>query len=273
VSEDLTTWADALEAVIRQSSEPRAIDRVAVIADTASTQDVARSMSAGTPGLLVIAGRQTGGRGRLGRPWHDTPAKSLAMSVALDAHRFSQALVSLGVGVAIARASERACALRRLGLRWPNDVVDPETGRKLAGVLIERSGAQLIVGMGVNVSQSPADWPEALRDDAASLAQLGSPMSRLEFARLLLAELEAALATPEEPLSEAWGARDILVGTRRTFVSGNERRTGLVRSIAPTSEIVIEDDTGARRTLSAPTTSLMPETDADPGEQARGRCG
>ncbi len=257
MSEDLTTWGDALETVIARSPGPRAIDRVAVLSEAASTQDAARAMCGGRPGLMVTCGVQTGGRGRLGRAWHDAPGKSLAMSVVLDAARFDPALVSLGAGVAVAGAGARACGVGRLGLRWPNDVVEPGSGRKLAGVLIERSGGLLIVGIGMNVSQRDEDWPEALRGSGVSLAAMGSGISRLDVACLLVSELESALAMPKEALCRAWGACDVLVGTVRTFESGGERWTGLVRSIVPTSEIVIESASGVRHTLAAQTTSLV----------------
>lgn len=264
MSEDLTTWGDALEAVIARSPEPRAIDRVAVLRETVSTQDAAKSMSAGTPGLLVVCGVQTGGRGRLGRAWHDAPGKSLAMSVTLDAGDHNPASVSLGAGLAVAETAETACGVERLGLRWPNDVVDPESGRKLAGVLVERSNDVLTLGIGVNVSHYEGDWPKGLQGRCVSLAGLGSERLRLDIAGLLIERLESALAMAQEELCEAWGMRDVLVGTVQTFESSGERWTGLVRSIAPTSRIVIESASGVRRTLDAQTTSLVHGGGCDP---------
>ncbi len=258
MSEETTPWAGELEAEIRGAPEGRAVDRVVVLGEVSSTQDSARELCAGDPGLLVVCDVQTGGRGRLGRVWCDTPGKSLAMSAVLDARRFDPGFVSLASGLAIARAGAQACNIERLGLRWPNDVVDPISGRKIAGVLIERSGDLLVVGMGINISQRDADWPDELRGGAVSLGAIGSRVTRIGFARLLLAELERTLASSPASLCEAWGARDVLVGTRRTFISDGQRWTGVVRSISPMSEIVIEDSLGARRTLAAATTSLEP---------------
>lgn len=271
---ELTRWAGELERAVSVSPEPRVIGRVVVLAQTGSTQDAARSVSANSPGLLLTCGVQTGGRGRLGRSWHDAPGKSLALSLTLDPAQFDPALLSLACGVAVERACARACDVERLGLRWPNDVVDPATGRKLAGVLIERSGELLIAGVGVNVTHRDNDWPAALRDTGVSLAQLGSSWSRLEVALALVGELESALSASQEAVCERWGACDVLVGTERTFVSGGERVSGLVRSIDPMSRIVIESASGARRTLDALTTSLVhadgcelaPDPTEEPGE-------
>jgi BirA family biotin operon repressor/biotin-[acetyl-CoA-carboxylase] ligase len=257
VSEDLTTWADGMERVIAGLPSSRAIDRVAVLAETASTQDAARAMAGDRPGLLVLCGRQRRGRGRLGRLWHDAPGKSLAMSAVMDATRFEAALVSLSAGLAAARAGAAACGIDRLGLRWPNDVVDPETGRKIAGVLVERAGDLFIVGIGINVAQEATDWAEDLRDRAVSLRALGSAWTRLKVAQRVVAELESALSMSKQDLCRAWSELDVLSGTVQTFERGGERWTGIVRSIEPTSEIVIESPSGRRRTLDALTTSLV----------------
>ncbi|MFI4898255.1 MAG: biotin--[acetyl-CoA-carboxylase] ligase [Phycisphaerales bacterium JB059] len=257
MSEDLTTWARALEADIASRRATRAINRVVVLAETASTQDAAKAMSGGAPGLLTLCGRQTRGRGRLGRAWHDAPGTSLAMSAGIDAGRYEAATLSLGARLAAARAGAKACGVDRLGLRWPNDVVDPETGRKIAGVLVERAGDLFVVGIGINVAQERADWGEELHDRAVSLRALGSGWSRLEVARRVVVELESALSMPEQDLCGAWSELDVLTGTVRTFERGGERWTGIVRSIEPTSAIVIESPSGRRRTLDALTTSLV----------------
>src|SRR5438874_738424 len=85
-------------------------------------------------------------------------------------------------------------AVARLG--WPNDVVQRELGgtpgRKLAGVLIEKEVALALVGMGINVMQQRADWPEELSRRVTSLHELGARCDRAAVAQRLLEELEAA---------------------------------------------------------------------------------
>ncbi len=255
-SVDLATWADALEELITTLPEPRVIDRVAVVGETASTQDTARSMAGGVPGLLVVAERQTAGRGRLGRAWIDTAGRSLAMTFALDAGRYDGAHASLAAGVAACLAAERVGA-RGLGLEWPNDVVERATARKLAGVLIERSDRLLLVGVGVNVSQAPGDWPEEIAARAASLAMLGVEATRLGLARRLLESLASSLALSPGDLAAEWTARDTLVGSRRTFRVGRLEHSGLVESIDPASRIVVRTDAGVRERLPAASATLV----------------
>ncbi|MBT8203344.1 MAG: hypothetical protein KJO87_08575 [Acidimicrobiia bacterium] len=115
-----------------------------------STQDEARRAFAGTP-LLVTATDQTGGRGRRGASWLNA-TRALAASLAFrPAWPDEQVpLVTLVAGLA---------AQRTLGsgllLKWPNDLVRDD-GRKVAGLLAERTADVVVMGMGVNLY-----WPDA----------------------------------------------------------------------------------------------------------------
>lgn len=160
MSEDLSTWADRLESVI---TDDGLIDRVAVIARTDSTQDAAKRLADGKAGLLVTAGLQTNGRGRLGRAWIDGRGRCLAATFVVDGTLFDDAHLALGSGLAACRTIEEALGVKEpwrkrqrreswivgaiglalgflpailgaaipfgrstqfVGLRWPNDVVD-----------------------------------------------------------------------------------------------------------------------------------------------------
>src|SRR5262249_20380373 len=130
---EVQTWADRLEAAIARH-RITCTGRVAVLAETVSTQDAALAMSGGLPGLLVLAGRQVGGRGRLGRSRADTRSFGLAATFVLDGRDRPAAPLSLSAGVAACLAVEEATGgLADIGLRWPNDVVE-RTGlcRKIA---------------------------------------------------------------------------------------------------------------------------------------------
>jgi BirA family biotin operon repressor/biotin-[acetyl-CoA-carboxylase] ligase len=180
---------------------------------------------------MLVAIDQTAGRGRLGRRWHATPGSSLTFSLALPLHRDDWSGLSLAVGLAVAEALDPAG--RRIGLKWPNDLIlcDPADasgaaageckpwrhGRKLGGILIESVpvGAQraAVVGIGINVLPQPvaeADygaaalaelWPDATPQDA--LARIGEPL-----VRALLAFDRHGFA----PMREAYARRDTLLG-------------------------------------------------------------
>lgn len=266
----LDQWADRLEASIARRSG--VIRRVAVVADTDSTQTAAARLADRQPGLMLIAGRQRAGRGRLGRAWADTNDHGLAVTFAIDGSMFDDGVLSLAAGVAACRTVEDALffrvsrpadplvhalvytramlrAIRQprpVGLRWPNDVVENhrQGGRKVAGVLIERIGPLALVGIGINVAQTIRDWPDELIDKAVSLNQLGSHFSRLDTAQRLLPRFVDALALPPNRLALAWRRRNVLRGTRHTFEYDGKRFTGSVLNIAPTSCIVLSTPQG-----------------------------
>lgn len=110
---------------------------------------------------LLVAERQTAGRGRLGRAWHSWPGSSLTFSLAWPWQGAPLTGLSLAVGAALAEALEPdRTPKRRLGLKWPNDLRLDEA--KLGGILIEtvlqaERVQAVVVGVGLNVDEPPAD--------------------------------------------------------------------------------------------------------------------
>lgn len=243
--------------------------RVVVVDECASTQDIARE--SGT-GAIVIARRQTAGRGRLGRAWSDTAGAGLALSLTLDARLVQDpGVLSIGVGLAACEACEQVLidpqnpatttASTALGLRWPNDVVDRSRGRKLAGILIERFAGVFVVGVGINCLQGAGDWPEALRGRAVSLVELGPHLDRNSLRAFVAIELlramDRVLTMSPGRIARDWSARDTLVGTRRVFEHAGRRTAGTVVSVDPLSHLIVRDDAGTLHRLAALTTSMV----------------
>lgn len=263
--------------------------RVMVVEACSSTQDLAKEEATrlGTgSSVVIIARRQTAGRGRLGRAWADTAESGLAMSLALDARAFADpGVLSIGVGLAACQACEfvlkrwtaptsdaakaaTAASTERpgavipaLGLRWPNDVIERSRGRKLAGVLIERAADLFIVGIGINCLQHDSDWPEPLCGRAVSLLELEPQLDRASLRSRVAAELlrsiDRVLALPPGQIAREWADRDALVGSRRIFEHAGSRICGLVESIDPLSHLVVRDDAGSLHRLPALTTSMV----------------
>ena len=185
-----------------------------------STQDV---LSAEDPeGAVVAADEQTAGRGRLGRRW-DTPAgKGILASVLLrpPANRRLPEL-SLVAGVAVADAAENALGLSAQ-IKWPNDVL--VNRRKVAGVLAEKRGDAVVVGIGLNVNQTRDELPQETTIPPASLFTVdGIERDRAPILADLLARLEhhydAWRAGGLDAVYIDLGSRDFLRG-RRVSVDG-----------------------------------------------------
>jgi BirA family biotin operon repressor/biotin-[acetyl-CoA-carboxylase] ligase len=231
------------------------VDRSLIVEHATSTQDLALRHCDARPGLVVIAHSQSAGRGRLASSWLDPAGRGLAMTVVLPGN-LNPGTLSLGAGLAACRACEDAGA-RSVALRWPNDLVERATDRKIAGILIEKRQGLFLAGFGVNLAQREADFPRELRPRVASLAMLGAHVDLLPFARTLLRHLAEALALPPHTLAREWAARDVLLGSERTFEHDGQRFTGLVESIDPAAEIVLRSH-GRPIRLPAPTTRLLP---------------
>lgn len=148
---------------------------------------------------MVLAERQSAGRGRLGRSWDSPDRAGLYLSVVLRPTDPPERIGRYPIATAVAVCEAcRAFAGDTVVLKWPNDVL--AQGRKLAGVLAEMrqgpSGAELVLGIGINVDQGADDFPRALRAWATSLRVLrdGVAVGREEVAAALLEALASALA-------------------------------------------------------------------------------
>ena len=158
-------------------------------------------------GTVVVADRQTAGRGRLGRSFQSPGGQGIYLTALLRPDLPPERLspVTAMAGVAVCRAVERLCGVSP-GLKWPNDpVLD---GKKLCGILTELSlegetarVQELVLGIGINVSQRPEDFTPEVREIATSLVQaLGHAVSRPALAAEIIREVDrlcAALAAGE----------------------------------------------------------------------------
>jgi BirA family transcriptional regulator, biotin operon repressor / biotin---[acetyl-CoA-carboxylase] ligase len=207
--------------------------------ETTSTNDRARALAtAGAPhGTIVTAAAQTAGRGRQGRTWSAPPGRALLMSIVLrDARR----LLPLAAAVAVAEAAGPPARIK-----WPNDVL--LDGRKVAGILAEGRPQEgwAVLGVGLNVAVRAGDLPPQLRETAGTLGLEPSDVEPV-LARLLAA-LERALALEDEPLLDAWRARDALLGHEIAWAAGRGRAAGIDGS----GRLVVELDGGERTALEA----------------------
>ncbi len=144
-------------------------------------------------GVVLVAEAQTAGRGRMGRRWISPPRAGLTFSVLLRPYGVPAALLGwlpLLTGAAVAAALP-AVAPVAPRLKWPNDVLVGSA--KLGGVLAERSGSAVVVGIGINVTQHKAELPEgatSLRLEAEAAETGAGTLTGLR-ARVLAAVLAA----------------------------------------------------------------------------------
>jgi len=189
--------------------------------ETGSTNaDVAAAARAGAAeGLVVVAERQTAGRGRLGRVWQSPARAGLAVSVLLRPVRAAavhHGWLPLLVGVAAVEAVAKV-ARAEASLKWPNDLLIG--GRKLAGILAEAvpgprgqpEESAVVVGIGLNVTVRADELPGP---EATSLLLAGAESTDRDP---LLRELLRGLARWYERWRDAAGDPEVS-GLRRAYL-------------------------------------------------------
>jgi len=132
-------------------------------------------------GRWLLADRQTAGRGRAGRVWTGGLGNFMgSTAVALRSDGALPQTLALVAGVAVHSAVLAVVPeLAGLQLKWPNDLL--VEGAKLGGILLERQGPSVVVGIGVNLAEAP----EVPGRATVSLAGLGHAVSRDAFAEAL----------------------------------------------------------------------------------------
>ena len=181
---------------------------IRTVPETGSTNaDLVAALRSGevvAEGDWLVADRQTAGRGRQGRVWSDGHGNFMGSSV-VHMHDRDPSPASLALVTALALYETVVPLLFKpsnLFLKWPNDLM--LGGAKLAGILLEREGNAIIVGIGVNLAAAP----ELSGRRTVALAQLGPAPDRDLFARSLAAsfdiERERWRTFGVEPIVRRW---------------------------------------------------------------------
>lgn len=215
-----------------------------------STMDAARreARDGAAHGTAVVAGEQTGGRGRLSRTWH-TPPGNIALSLVLRPRREELPLMVMMTSLAVVAVVKRVTGLKA-AIKWPNDV--QLSGKKVCGILMssEMRGEavdHVIAGIGLNVNLKTSDYPD-IRDIATSLAdETGREVSLTDTLRALLEEMERCyLRLPDrESIYEAWRDGMVTLGKRVSATWGETTYRGIAESVSPDGSLTLRQDDGS----------------------------
>ena len=213
-------------------------------------------------GLVLVADRQTAGRGRLGREWASPPG-GLWFSIVLRPRvPAAQApLVGFAASISTAAAIQEITGLRAR-VKWPNDVL--VDGRKVAGVLLEAGAARratagpawLVAGIGINVNVHPDALPPRPRYPATSLAAvLGRDVVRGRLLRALLRAFTQDYAglcgRGAAPLLDRWRALSDTLGRPVRIDTAAGPVEGLAEDVDQGGALVIRAPDGAVRRIAA----------------------
>ncbi|WLQ13778.1 biotin--[acetyl-CoA-carboxylase] ligase [Hahella aquimaris] len=215
---------------------------------------------------ILLAERQTAGRGRRGRAWVSPFAQNIYMSVAVRLPGGFSVLngLSLAIGAAVADAIKAICNIQ-VSLKWPNDVWYSE--RKLAGLLLEVQGEQegpvhVIIGLGVNVlmeleAGSAIDQPWTALSEACEV--------KVERNQLCVALVDSILSCLESYKSEGfsglkglWDKYDLLKGRKVMVSSGDQCWGGEYIGVSDEGYALVRGEDGLVKSLAGGEITVRP---------------
>ena len=228
---------------------------IQVFEQTTSTNDVIEKLARDgvREGAVVFAESQTKGRGRLGRKWMSPLRKGLWFSILLRPDLRPQEATQLTVASATAlrRAIEKQTGLKP-EIKWPNDILI--SGKKIAGILTEMSAEldhvkHIILGIGVDVNLSIAEFPVELRKLATSLKiESGKPISRADLAAEILRQLDAdyvrICAGKFEAVADEWEEHCTTIGRDVTVHIGERKIRGRAESLDDDGALLLRTEHG-----------------------------
>jgi BirA family transcriptional regulator, biotin operon repressor / biotin---[acetyl-CoA-carboxylase] ligase len=217
--------------------------------------------------FIVLAERQSAGRGRRGRQWVSPFAENLYYSLVLRVDGGMRQLegLSLVVGVAVMRTLQ-AFGVKDVGLKWPNDVL--VRGQKITGILLELVGdpadvCHVVLGIGINVNmqvngQVDQEWTSMRRE-------LGAAIDRNHLVASLNQQLQHELARHRRygfaAFQEEWEQAHLWQGRTVSLVAGSTRIDGVVLGVDGQGGLRLEVD-GVEKSFSGGELSLRLRDDS-----------
>ncbi len=246
------------------------VRRIEYHAELPSTNDFAlqqlRTENVGELPMLVLADRQTRGRGRgENRWWSSEGALTFSLILRLDPSQIPldrRPLLALATGLAVRDALEDFVPSAALRLKWPNDVYLND--RKVCGILIElpaRPSDICVVGIGVNVTNSFDVAPPEVRGRAISVSEHSPAVCDLTVVLIrILQQFDRALQSlGQDPkkVVERWQSCCMLTGRQVCLQTEAQRTVGRCEGIDAAGRLILRTERGMQP-FSSGTVELVP---------------
>ena len=244
-----------------------------------STNNIAYRLAlhGASEGTVVIAERQTKGKGRLNRSWQSPPQCNLYTSIILkpDVNPVFAPQITLMTGVAVAEFLSRY-QLADVNLKWPNDVLIGV--KKICGILTEMKTSAdrlidfIVVGIGININIKKEDFDESFRDISTSLKEeTGKDISRLDVAEALYNHFERWYTIWKtrgfSPVREEWLKYSFMVGKRIQVDFRGNIQTGDMLGIDEFGALLVSDEEGMIKKLMAGDATVIKNDDIVKSQQ------
>ena len=242
--------------------------------DSTNTELMRRAKAGQIEPILLVAEKQTAGRGRLGREWHDLAPRhetlpTLTFSLGLPLSPFNWSGLSLAIGLSVATSLHAD-----IGLKWPNDLWLND--RKLAGILIETCavGNQrfVVIGVGINITKPQVTQEMGqtlpapqLRRPSAWLQELmpntSAPDALLRIAPDLIHTLQMFSEQGFAPFQTRFHARDVLrdrqISVDDNLANANNKTSGMAIGVNSNGELEIQTAHG-KKAINSSEVSISP---------------
>ena len=233
--------------------------------DSTNTRAKEMAKNGAPAGTVLVAGNQTGGRGRMGRSFSSPEGMGVYFSVILRPGCKTDELMHLTCAAAVAacQAVEKASGITP-GIKWINDLVCGK--EKLGGILAEMSVNAdgfvewAVVGIGINCCQTKADFPEELQSIATSLLlQAGKHCSPALLAAELteqLYQMDKMLLSGKPKIMEAYRRNCVTLGQKILVVRADESAYGEALDLDDDGGLLVRLSDGTEKIVSSGEVSI-----------------
>ena len=225
-----------------------------VFNEVGSTNTIAKFLSKNGigNGSVVIAEKQTAGRGRSGKSW-ESPLGGIWLSIVLtpDVDYSKIPLITLATGVAVAKTLEEI-GIENPEIKWPNDIM--VNGKKVCGILTEaitnfNTIEHVIIGVGIDANLSIEDFPEELQNTTTTLEREIGRVNENFLIKVFLQELEKIIelfnSKCYEDILKEWRKRSYTIGkvveVKKPF---NKSYDAYAVGISKEGELIVEKHDG-----------------------------
>ncbi len=189
-------------------------------------------------GTVVLAEKQTTGRGRMDRVWHSQKESNLTFSILLKGNKKLNKkinLINFSAALAVAISIENLYQLRT-EVKWPNDILI--SGKKVSGILIESTSSgnkieKIVIGIGINVNQTVFQGSYNIQPTSLKY-ELNSEVNRERFLAEVLNNFEVLLEkviTESNFILKEWRQRCRMIGEKITVSDGKNIQYGIFDDI------------------------------------------